>query len=202
MAELRRPLREERRDAFDETAVPAQAAKLVFSASSCSTAARKRFAHEPLRVAQGERGSRRERRNDSARRGVEQGGRHDAVHETKGERIGSREALAQHKDLHRLAHADQSRQRPRAAAVRREPDLPVGGREIAVVGGDHEIACVHQRQAETGDGPVHLCHDRMRHPVQCSMAAYQRPIIAESLRCAPPALRRAAPRTSGCRRRP
>ena len=97
-------------------------------------------------------------------------------------------------DLHRLAHADDARQRPRAAAVRRQRDLAVGGREIGVVGGDDEIAGVHQRQAEAGDGAVHARDDRMRHPVQMSRSprAGARSMRAKSCAARSPAGRASA----------
>ena len=69
-------------------------------------------------------------------------------------------------DLERLAQSDDARQRPRAAAVGREPDLPVRGRKICVVRGDDEIARRCERQPEAGDGAVHRADHRMRHPLQ------------------------------------
>jgi hypothetical protein len=44
--------------------------------------------------------------------------------------------------------------------------MPIRGREIGVVGRDHEVAGVHQRQAEAGHRALHAPDDRVRHPVQ------------------------------------
>ena len=187
-----------------KSGVPAQAAKLGgLGVELLRERASQRFAHQPLRIAQRLHRSRRQRIDDGARRGVELGRGHDPVDDAERERLGRAEPLAQQEDLHRLAHADKARQRPRAAAIRRERDLAIRGREIGVVGGDHEIARVHQRQAEAGHRAVHAADDRMRHPVQVLDRGVQASDEArEALRCARRAPRRSGRRRSGCRRPP
>ena len=103
--------------------------------------------------------------SDGGRR-VELRRRHDAIDEPERECLLRVEALAQQHDLHRLLDADDARQRVRAAAVRREPDVAIRRCEERIVGGDDEVAGVHQRQAEAGHRAVDAGDDRMRHPLQ------------------------------------
>ena len=150
-----------------KSAVPAQAAKLVASASSCSDNVRasdSRTSRFALRNAStGPVASAWTTAFVAASSSAAGTTRLTMPSESASARA---EALAQQEDLHGLADADEARQRPRSTAVRRERDLPVRGREIGVVGGNDKIAGVHQRQAEPGDSAVDAADDRMRHAVQ------------------------------------
>ncbi len=102
-----------------KSAVAAQAPNETASACSCSDSVRaidSRTRRLVLRSADDGPGN--QRLNDRVGRGVELGRRDDLVDDTERERLGGAEALAEQQDLHRLAHADEARQRPRAAAVR------------------------------------------------------------------------------------
>ena len=100
---------------------------------------------------------------------------HDAIDEAEAQRLGGVEALDKQQDLHRLAQADDARQRPRAAAVGRERDVPIGRGEVGVLGGDRQVARAHQRQAEAGDRAVHLRDDGCGIRCNVSIAACSAP---------------------------
>ena len=142
--------------------------------------------------------------DDGVDRGIELVARHDAVDEAERSASARVEALATAAGSPSpSAVPTMPRQRPRAAAVRRERDVAVRRREIGVVGGDDEVAGVHQRQAEAGDGAVDAADDRMRHPVQVLDGDVQ---AARSCAGSGAALgrrhARARRRTCGCRRPP
>ena len=150
-----------------KSSVAAQAPKLMASALSCSDnvcrddSRSKRLA---LRMAMtGPVTSESDQGGDSAR---EVGGGHHAIDQTEFQRTFGVEAFAQKQDLHRASHANETRQRPRSTAVRRECDVSIGRCEVGVVGGDDQIAGIHERQPESRDGPMDLADHRMRHAVK------------------------------------
>ena len=89
----------------------------------------------------------------------------DAIDEADPLRLVRIEPLAQEVDFERLAQSDDARQRPRAAAVGRQSDLPVRGRKICVIRGNGKIARRCERQPEAGHGAAQRADHHLRHPL-------------------------------------
>ncbi len=138
-----------------------------------------RLADEALAVARAlARGPPRWRRTIRERRRVEVGARHDAIDDP--ERAAPR-AASKRSPSSRISIALRGRRRGAAAHHVPPPSgvspmLPVRRREIRVVGGNRQVACVQQRQPEAGDRAVHARDDRLRHPLRFSIAACRRAI--------------------------
>ena len=79
---------------------------------------------------------------------------HHAVDQPPFERLGGRQALAQHRQLTRPRHPDPRRQEQRGAAVGDEADVDEGQQEVGALGGHDQIAAQRQRAADADGGAV------------------------------------------------